>query len=65
MEFRAAGGIRILDAWEYINRRLEGTSIGEVERALDDLEEVGIMRNGSIIPTDSIDSRNESKKKHH
>ncbi len=53
--------IRILDVWEYINRRLPGTSIGEVERALDELEDVGIVRNGSLIPTESIDARNESK----
>ena len=44
-------GIKILDLWEYINRRLVGTSIREVERALDDLEEVGIIRNGSLIST--------------
>ena len=54
--------IRILDVWEYINRRLAGTSISEVQRALDELEEVGIMRNGSLITTESIDPYN--KKKH-
>jgi len=47
--------IRILDVWEYINRRLTGTSIGEVQRALDELEAVGIIRNGSFIATESID----------
>lgn len=41
--------IRILDAWEYVNRRLVGTSIGEVEKALDEFEEVGIMKNGILI----------------
>lgn len=41
--------IRILDVWEYINRRLAGTSIGEIQRALDELDWVGIMRNGSLI----------------
>ncbi len=54
--------IRILDAWEYICRRLVGTSIGEVERALDGLEEVGIMRNRSLIATDSIYPQDKSKK---
>ena len=53
---RRQKGLRILDAWEYINRRLAGTSIGEVERALDELEMVGIMRNGSLITTEWIDS---------
>ena len=57
--------IRILDAWEYIRRRLVGTSIGEVERALDELEEVGIMRNGSLVATESIDPDNTSNKKRH
>ena len=57
--------IRILDAWEYIRRRLVGTSIGDVERALDELEEVGIMRNGSLIATESIDPDDKSKKKFH
>ena len=54
--------IRIMDAWEYINRRLAGTSIGEVEIALDELEMVGIMRNGCPIATESIDPHNRSKK---
>lgn len=57
--------IRILDAWEYISRRLVGTSIGEVERALDELEEVGIMRNGSLIATESNDPDDKSNKKPH
>ena len=56
--------VRILDVWEYISRRLRGTSVGEVERAIDELEEVGIMRNGSLFSTESIDPHNKSKKKH-
>ncbi|MEE8186693.1 MAG: hypothetical protein V3T99_03410 [Nitrososphaerales archaeon] len=57
--------IQILDAWEYINRRLVGTSIVEVERIFDELEEVGIMRNGSLLVTGSIDPHNKSKTQHH
>lgn len=57
--------IQILDAWEYIRRRLPGISLVEVERMFDELEDVGIMRNGSIIPTESIDPYSKSKKKYH
>lgn len=57
--------IQILDAWEYINRRLVGTSIVEVERIFDELEEVGIMTNGSLLATESIDPHNKSKTQHH
>ncbi len=54
--------IRILDAWEYINRRLAGTSIGEVEKALDELEMVGLMRNGYLIAPESVDQYSKSQK---
>lgn len=57
--------IRILDAWEYISRRLTGTSIVEVEEALEELEEVGIMKNGILIAPESIDQHSKSKKKNH
>ncbi len=57
--------IQIFDAWEYVYRRLEGTSISEVERAVNELEEFGIMRNGSLVPTESIDPHDKSKTQHH
>ena len=53
--------IQKLDVWEYINRKLAGISIGEVERALDELEEVGIMRIGMLLASGSIDPDSKSK----
>ena len=53
----------ILDLWEYINRRLVNTSVSEVEKALDELEKVGIIRNGSLASPESLDPHNKSKKK--
>ena len=47
-----------------LQRRL---SIGyaRAARILDELEEVGIMRNGRLIPTGSIDPNNKSKRRYH
>ncbi len=55
--------IQTLDAWEYVNRRLVGTSIGEVERALDELEEVGIMRSGIPIASGSVEPDSKSRER--
>ncbi len=57
--------IQIMDVWEYIYRRLPGISIVEVERTYDELEQIGIMRNGRFISTESIDPQGESKKRYH